>query len=288
MRIEAAALTDVGKVRTNNEDYIKFLFVDKDKKLINKGNIFIVSDGMGGSEAGEIASRTAVDHAIEVYYSLDSTKTVAKNLEYAILSANRKVYDIATENPEFKGMGCTLTAVVVAGRYAVFANIGDSRAYLIRDDMITQITQDHSWVAEQVRNGIINPENAENHPYKNVITRSLGVNEIVEVDMFYKKLVKNDIIILCSDGLHTLVEDETIREITTTSNAKLACRRLIDIANKKGGRDNISVVVLKMGKLSSVSYPDDTVRIPPAPEINNKNGSVLQVFNKAIQKRWGR
>ena len=114
------------------------------------------------------------------------------------------------------------------------------------------------------------------------------MNEIVEVDMFYKKLVKNDIIILCSDGLHTLVEDETIREITTTSNAKLACRRLIDIANKKGGRDNISVVVLKMGKLSSVSYPDDTVRIPPAPEINNKNGSVLQVFNKAIQKRWGR
>lgn len=247
MKLQAFGLSDIGKKRGRNED--SFL-VNKDLKL------FVVADGMGGHSGGEFASRFAVNSIEEVIQSMntDPEATVISGvnsddadfgdkLSYAIRHASSKIYDQALFDQELKGMGTTVVAIVVEGERACIANVGDSRAYLVRDGAIKQITQDHSLVSEQMRAGIISEIDARKHKFKNIITRSVGYQEEVDIDLIYLDLLVGDKILMCTDGLTNMLDDSIILNTVSNNEIETACRTLIQIANESGGDDNITVVI---------------------------------------------
>lgn len=230
--------TDVGMVREVNQD---FVFVSE-APIGSLPNLLVVADGMGGHKAGEYASKFAVEvvkqelaHSIE-----ESPEAMMRN---AIITANQRLRDAAREDSRFHGMGTTLVVATVIERTLYFANVGDSRLYLLNED-IRQLSKDHSLVQEMVRLGGINQEEAKHHPDKNIITRAVGGREQVEVDFFEYRLKKGDIILMCTDGLSNMVEDDEILRIVRSSRDVVeAVERLIERANKNGGSDNIGVIV---------------------------------------------
>jgi PPM family protein phosphatase len=249
MKIEAFGLSDVGKKRTRNED--SFLVSDELK-------LYIVADGMGGHSGGEYASRLAVATMEEVISSMntDPEATVISGvnseeteygdrLKYAIEVASQKIFDQALYDPDLKGMGTTITAVMIDdGNSAYVANVGDSRVYLIRDNKIEQKTVDHSLVSEQMRAGLISESDAKKHKLKNIITRSVGYQEEVEIDLVSFKLELNDRILLCSDGLTNMIDDDILLKTTSdVTDIHEACSQLVKLANENGGEDNISVIL---------------------------------------------
>jgi len=257
--------TDVGKVRDHNED---FVFVppvsEADRKRM--GRLFIVADGMGGYQAGEVASEMAAKTAARVYYEDPSEDTTAR-LSKAVQAANAEVHQQAQSNIARAGMGTTMVAVALIGRTAYIASVGDSRAYAIHNGQLDQITQDHSFVGEQVRAGILTKEQARTHPQRNVITRALGSQPTVQVDTFKGDLSDGDVMVMCTDGLTGHVPDDKIRDTVLQLPPDQAVPQLIQMAKDDGGSDNITVIVLRVGppaagKKAAVS-PDASTVVSP-------------------------
>jgi protein phosphatase len=238
--LKTFSLTDIGRKRKINQDYI----YTQEQPIGNLPNLFIVADGMGGHNAGDYASKAAVETIVqEVRFSFE--KNPLKVFERAIEVANNRVHKKASENPDMEGMGTTVVVATVIGRYLQVANVGDSRLYIINDG-IKQITKDHSLVQEMVRMGGIAVEEARNHPDKNVITRAVGVSETVEPDYYTVELHEGDVVLLCSDGLTNMLEDEEIRMIVDGARDIVEkTEGLVRSANENGGKDNISVVLVE-------------------------------------------
>ncbi len=251
LRLEVAELSDVGRRRDSNEDNMT-RYVPKDSKIMErKGAIFVVADGMGGHAAGEVASEIAVEAIREEYYEAESDGVI-EGLQHAIKQANRVIYERATEQAGRAGMGTTCVAVVTRGPLAYIANVGDSRVYLIRDGQMRQLTNDHSWVAEQVRAGMLTDEQARTHAHRNVITRALGTQAEVEPDLFVEVLQEGDRLLLCTDGLSGPVSDPEMNRIISSSPPQEAVRALIAQANEQGGPDNITAVLIHVQEVPPV------------------------------------
>ena len=251
MKITYKAVSDVGRKRKGNEDS---LFVNPEQHL------FVVADGMGGHAAGEIASKVAVDSINEFVcltggdeeitwpFGLDENISYDGNrLKTAIRYANRKVLEATKEKSEYEGMATTVAAVLVDGDTGNIGHVGDSRVYLVRDGQITQLTSDHSWVNEQIQSGVISADQARTHPLRNVVTRALGGKPDLQVDMQQHKAKAGDILILCSDGLTTMIPDEDIARVVREAGGDVekAAQALVASANAKGGEDNITVLLIR-------------------------------------------
>ena len=238
--LKTFSITDIGKKRKLNQDYV----FSSDTRIGNLSNVFIVADGMGGHNAGDYASRFTVDTMVEEIEKSFEQSPV-KILENAIKTANRKLREKAAEDPNLFGMGTTVVAATVLGRYLQVANVGDSRLYVI-NDKITQITRDHSLVEEMVRMGGIDRETARIHLDKNIITRAIGATETVDIDFFNVELNRGDIVLMCSDGLTNMLEDEEIRMIVSGQRDIIEkAQKLVDHANSNGGKDNIAVILIE-------------------------------------------
>ncbi len=240
--LKTYSLTDIGRKRKLNQDYVYTSL----ERVGNLSNLFIVADGMGGHRAGDYASRYTVETVVE-----EAGSSFERNPEIiltdAIDAANRKLRMRAAEDEQLFGMGTTFVGSTILGKKLKVANVGDSRAYLIRARQITQITRDHSLVEEMVRMGGIDRETARLHVDKNIITRAVGATETVDVDFFDVDLLPGDQILMCSDGLTNMVTDEDICSIVSSEDdIGRKARRLIDTANANGGRDNIAVVLVEV------------------------------------------
>ncbi len=244
MIFRVAMATDVGLRRTQNEDHHGSWIPSSRDELERRGTLVVVADGMGGSQAGEVASRLAVETVVKCY-RVAPGEDPAADLRWAVEEANRAIHELGRTSFDLGGMGTTLTALVVRGTEAFIANVGDSRVYLVNRGSISQLTQDHSLVAQLVRERELTAEQARVDPRRNVVTRSVGVGESVEVDAFRvgTPLQVGDTLILCSDGLHGQVTDEEIAAVAVEADLAEACQRLIRTANQRGGPDNITVIV---------------------------------------------
>jgi serine/threonine protein phosphatase PrpC len=239
--LKAFALTDVGKNRVTNQDYVYC----KSDAVGNLPNIFIVADGMGGHKAGDIASVTAVDAVLKSIEQSQKTDVISI-MEEAVREANKTLYEKSKSNEEWAGMGTTLVLATVVDSTIFVANIGDSRLYLI-DDGIHQITRDHSYVEEMVSIGEIDKSEARTHSKKNIITRAIGVEEETHADFFEVQFKKGDKLLMCSDGLTNMIEDNDILSVIAGNNdIESMVHKLIDLANDSGGKDNIAVLIAEL------------------------------------------
>jgi protein phosphatase len=247
MKVVASAATDLGRKREQNEDCHALWIPDASQELVNRGVLFLVADGMGGSRAGEVASRIATETVVRTYRE-DAFDAPQDALRNAIEQANVAVHRESLTHPEHGGMGTTCTVLVIRGHDAFLGHVGDSRAYLVRNGDIRQLTQDHSLVAQLVRDNQITEEQARVDPRRNVVTRSVGVAEHVEVDAKHIAgvLQAGDTLVLCTDGLHGVVEDHEIARIASNGNLDSGCRALIDLANERGGPDNVTVILARL------------------------------------------
>jgi protein phosphatase len=251
MKLTYHAVSDVGRKRKGNEDS---LFVNPEQ------NLFVVADGMGGHAAGEVASRVAVeaineficmtsgDEEITWPFGLDESMSYDGNrLKTAVRYANNKVLAATKESTEYEGMATTVVAVLVDGATANIAHVGDSRIYLYRNNCLTQLTSDHSWVNEQLQSGVLSAEQARSHPLRNVVTRALGGRADLDVEMQVHEALPGDMLLLCSDGLTTMVPDAEIGATINQSNPDVekAAKALVEQANARGGEDNITVLLLR-------------------------------------------
>lgn len=263
IRLRGSARTNTGKVRDNNEDNVHF-WTSKDYIALA-----VVADGMGGAVAGEEASRIAIESIQEglthkepdTFYETLSAEHLTDNLKHVIREANLNIVDLASAQPELKGMGTTVTLAFIRDSQVVIGHVGDSRAYLVdgADGHIEQITSDHSFVQALVAAGHITEEEAEDHPMKNVLYRALGQARDVEVDVYYHQLHPGDRLVLCSDGLTLHVKPHEIAEMALAEDEPSeSSQNLIDLANERGGRDNVSVIVVKAEILTELTRASET------------------------------
>ncbi|MFN8635512.1 MAG: Stp1/IreP family PP2C-type Ser/Thr phosphatase [Chloroflexota bacterium] len=256
-RIEVGLLTDVGRMRTGNEDSIHVEPVES--RLVAKRGLFCaVADGMGGHAAGEVASSLALQAARDAFYNAPAGSDPQEILKSAVSLANAAVYEAGAGTTGRDHMGTTLTAAVVFNHRVVVGHVGDSRCYIVSDGVIRQLSKDHSWVAEEVEAGRMTPEQARVSPRRNIITRALGLRPEVEVDSYQAPLEPNDTIVICSDGLHGLVTEAEIAEHVLRLRPAASVDALVKLANARGGPDNISVVVARV--LGYVDDEQDTSR----------------------------
>lgn len=274
--VKMGAKTDLGRIRENNEDKFDFFEPEEPAVLATKGAFYAVADGMGGHSAGQIACELALKMVIQSYYASPSADTET-SLRHAITEANALIYDTAQAVPDRAGMGTTLTAAVLREDRLTIAQVGDSRAYLVRGDEITQITDDHSWVAEQVRLGVMTMSEAQLSPFRNIITRSIGTAPTVESDVNTHGIQAGDILVLCSDGLSGHLEPHEIFAAVTEHSPSGAALKLIEQANERGGRDNITAVVLAVRDL-----------IPYAADANPVASTEPVSGDKTEKRGWGR
>jgi len=238
VNLEAAGLTDVGQVRTSNEDAFGY--------CVEEG-VFALCDGMGGAAAGEVASRIAVDTLINQLCAADSHENRRKVLEEAIAAANQIVHARAEKEAALRGMGTTLVAVAIGGDRALVGHVGDSRCYLYRRGELSRLTHDHSLVDEQVRLGQLTQDEADHSPLRNVITRAIGTQTSVSADIAELALEPDDILLLCSDGLTKELSDDRIAAMLgEDGDLDSLCGSLIDAAKAAGGHDNITAVLTKI------------------------------------------
>lgn len=243
--VEIGWMTNRGRRRDHNEDNL-YVFNASDTDYEAKGMLLAVADGMGGHAGGEYASRIAVEKLGDYYVQENGPNAATQDmLRTCIEEAHKTIFSQAQNSAILKGMGTTLTAALIDKTTLNVGQVGDSRAYLIRNQSIKQLTNDHSLVAEQIRMGLITPDEASHHPARNIITRALGTKEKVEPDFYTFPLEPDDRILMCSDGLHGVVEDARTLELTLAApNAAAACIRLVEEANANGGPDNITVVIV--------------------------------------------
>ena len=239
MRVYSA--TDVGQKRKMNQDYV---FVSENP-VGNLPNLFVVADGMGGHNAGDYASSHAVQTLVDEIRR-DADFNPIKVIRHAIETANTEILDRSRSDENLRGMGTTMVVCTIVGHYAYVANVGDSRLYVVQGEL-HQVTKDHSLVQEMVRMGEIKPEEARNHPDKNIITRALGAERTVDIDFFDLKLEPDSTILMCSDGLSNMVEDRKMEEIITNPDKDITWKgdTLIREANQNGGKDNIAVILIE-------------------------------------------
>lgn len=244
--LEAHLLSDVGKKRQRNEDGCT-ICVPEDRELARQsGILFAVADGMGGVSGGDFASRLGLQTLVEEYYARNEAGAPAR-LSEAVSQANRRIFQEAENHPEFYGMGTTMCALLVQGDHAYIAHVGDSRLYLMRQgEGLIQVTEDHSLVAEQVRNGFISEDEARSHSLKNLITRAVGTKDQVSADLYAMHLKVGDTMLICSDGLSNLVEDQQIANILAGENLQGAARVLVGRALAGGAPDNVTVLLVRV------------------------------------------
>ncbi len=253
MRITSGGLTDMGRVRTNNEDCYK---------IVEPLHLFVLSDGMGGEAHGEIASAMAVETVVNHCLDIETNPAAmvigrvdpnwsarTKRLSTAVHLANKNIFKSAEEDPDRHGMGATLTAAWIDGAKLSIAHVGDSRAYLLRSGSLLQLTRDHSLVAEQVRRGILTAAEADESDMQSVLLRALGAQAEIEVDAEEHTLFPRDVLLLCSDGLTRMVtEPEIAGTLQAETDPVRASEKLVALANERGGPDNISVVTVRLEK----------------------------------------
>ena len=250
MFISSFGMTDVGRKRPHNEDY--YLVDDENE-------IFIVCDGMGGANAGEIASQMAVEiigqrmreniediRELSAQNTFDSKQKIKTIISDAVSEASLKIFELASKEEGKRGMGTTLVMLIICGENAFISSVGDSRAYLVRDNQVYQVTEDHTLVQEQLKRGLITPEEAKNVTYGNVITRAVGVMESVIVDTTHIEMMPGDMFLLCTDGLHGYTEDKDILEFTSYSTLEEMANNAIAYANQRGGKDNITTIFVRV------------------------------------------
>lgn len=258
MSLVISGKTDVGSIRQNNEDNLYFSESD---------GLLLVADGMGGHASGEVASKITVDIMRDYFNGIKEGRQLqvgtyqedfsehTNRLGSAVRLANQAIYEAAKGNPLWHGMGTTIAATLITGNRLSIAHVGDSRVYLIRAGGMEQLTDDHSFVSEQVKQEIISKEQAKASEMKNVLTRALGVNPDVEVDLDELSLLDGDVLVLCSDGLTGMVEDDEIFAIVNTLHDPVAaCEDLVNRANQNGGRDNITVIIAEIAKKKGWLY----------------------------------
>lgn len=268
MELRSFGLSDVGRRREKNEDSLL---------ICDEFALYMVADGMGGHLGGDFASQLAVTTIEETIRSLETDPDMTLQEEdalpikageyqgyirYAIRIASRRIFERAQAEPALHGMGTTAVALLFRNNKVYIANVGDSRAYRIRGDRISQITKDHSLVGEQIRAGILSEGDARVHRLKNIITRSVGFQEDVDTDVDIRVVRQGDRFLLCSDGLSNLVEANEIRDIVATNDLEPSCRHLIDIANERGGDDNITVVLVNVAALDQESSDEESMGDP--------------------------
>jgi len=246
LEIEAASLTDVGLQRSNNEDSSLY-WEPEGEEFSRKGCLAVIADGMGGYEGGQEASRLAVETVRHVYDKFPEDDP-QKALIEALGTAHRNIQRYAEEHPEFQGMGTTCTAVSIVGRQLCFAHIGDSRLYLVREEMISRLTRDHSYVSRLVENGIVRSEDAESHPQRHILTAALGSGRELEPDFpeHPVPLENGDTLVLCTDGLWGLVGDQELRDTVKAYAPEESCAELVRLALERGGPDNVTVLILRV------------------------------------------
>jgi len=245
MKLISYAKSDQGQKRKNNEDSF---FADDSLPL------YVVADGMGGHEGGETASRIAVETLSQALPAIlksgrqndrpPDEEALFAALKQAVTLANQNILRTAADNPSLSGMGTTVTALLAHNAAAYIVHVGDSRAYLLRDGMLKQLTNDHSLVADQVRAGLLTPEQAKTNPNRHVITRAVGIEEDLVIEHHILPLRRNDVFLLCTDGLTEMVENDALRGILSEGPPQTTAEKLISLANEHGGVDNITTVVL--------------------------------------------
>jgi protein phosphatase len=254
--VQAVLRTDVGKVRSENQDFAALTNAKEEAVSPAGGRLLIVADGMGGHRGGATASRVATE-TVKTQYLSSETKDVATALHEALTRANAKVFSESQINPDLRGMGTTTSALVIRGAEAWFAHVGDSRIYMVRNDTVEQLTEDHSLVATMVREGLLTAQEAENHPRRNVLQRSIGVGEEVEIDVRGPiELQENDTFVLCSDGLHGLVKEAEIKDIAKLP-IQQAANDFVKLALERGAPDNVTVIVARIVRADQLG--EDTV-----------------------------
>lgn len=231
-------LSDTGNFREINEDYIG-CYEETEKK------IYVVADGMGGHNAGEVASKIAVEKTIEYIKCFFDSSERENLIKEAVKIANKHIFDLSQKDSTLKGMGTTLTACLVYDTEMVVANVGDSSCYVLKQDGLQKVTKDHSLVQQLIDIGSITEEEALRHPNKNIITRALGTEEEVDVDIFKLDLREIEKVILCTDGLTNMVSKSEIQDILSNSSSEESCKKMVELSKLKGGKDNISVIVFE-------------------------------------------
>jgi protein phosphatase len=262
-QVTVAALSDLGTERDNNEDACGLQVDDGGSVLV------VVADGVSGYEGGEIASRTAVDVTLSAFADSPASWGPAKRIFRAVQRANIEIYDRALVVPELRRMSCTITAVLVHDGVAYAAHVGDSRLYLFRGESVVQKTKDHTVTADRVRLGLLSAERAKSHPDRSTLTHSLGPELIAAIDRLNFPLAKDDVLLVCSDGLYNVLEDRELRAIVADLDASEACAELVRQANRRGTPDNLTAAVARV----AVGAPE------PSPAANWR--SVLgQIFSR--------
>jgi protein phosphatase len=252
-RVKFVARSEIGHARENNEDKFDFYEPDEEPLLAARGSVYLVCDGMGGHNAGQIASELAAKQFLHAYYHLGGTAQEAAR--HAILQAHHYIAEMASKIPSRYGMGTTLTALILKQDEGILAHVGDSRCYRLREGVFEQLSRDHTLVAHLVEQGILTPEQARYHPQRNVIRQAVGVadpSEPLEPDIETFALQVGDLYLLCSDGLTDMVDNAEIEAILRDEPPTRAAWRLVDRALANGGRDNITIVLVRIVALEEV------------------------------------
>lgn len=245
--VEVASITDVGCQRENNEDSLSYWESPDSAIFARLGRLAVVADGMGGCEGGQFASRIAVETVQEIYSSSSDPEPQQRLLE-GFREAHARIQQRARENPSLRGMGTTMTALVLVGNRLYYAHIGDSRLYLLHAGKLRVVTRDHSLVSRLVETGLIRAEDADNHPQKHVLTAAVGIAEGVEPDAPAEPLMleKSDVLLLCTDGLWGQVSEPELQEALASQTPAEACRSLVQLAKDHGGPDNITLQIARL------------------------------------------
>ncbi|MEM6288281.1 MAG: Stp1/IreP family PP2C-type Ser/Thr phosphatase [Bacteroidota bacterium] len=264
LALDIAIVSDVGNVREQNEDRGRSVHPGDAATRARKGTLVLVADGMGGHEAGEVASTTAVEVAAQTYYA--RPEAPADALRLAFEAANAQIWAAAQAHPHRQGMGTTCTALVVRGGEARWAHVGDSRLYRLGDGAFERLTTDHSMVGEMVAEGLLTEEEARHHDARNVITRALGIREAVEVTLGGPlPVAAGDVFVLMSDGLYDLVTDREMGALLQTPSVHEAARALVERAKARGGHDNVTVAVVRLHSEAAGATDRETVQAPALP-----------------------
>jgi protein phosphatase len=246
--VRASILTDVGRRGRVNEDWCGVLEPRSDEEAREDGWLWVVADGVGAYGTGEEASRAAGETILNAY-RLEPRADPLARLQQAVEAGNRAVWErhqAYVRRGEARLVMTTVVAALILGERAILANVGDCRAYLIRDGRLRQLTRDHTWVAEQVARGLMSAEQARNHPRGHIVTRALGQRKSVQVDLYEQLLKSGDRLVLCSDGLTRYLDERAILQMAVSAPAQVAAGAMLDLANARGGEDNISVAVIEV------------------------------------------
>lgn len=286
--------TDTGCVRESNED--AYLAMTMPVTPADVEGLFVVADGVGGRQAGEIASGYVVNTIMRsfsssayqewVEYSPEREDYYTVVLKEVLERINSGLLDMASRQPALAGMATTATVALLAGKRLVIGHVGDSRAYLVRQGKLQQLTQDHSWVEEQVRAGEMSPEEAANHPRRNVITRSLGNRPVVQVDRYVYETKPNDILLLCSDGItDKLSEAEILTTVQRNKDPQAACDLLVELAKRRGGEDNITVLTIRLtGRRRKSNLPGGIAIVPQPTTLRDEAAETKRIVHRKVRQ----